>query len=167
VTVNGIAAPLWYVSPGQINLQIPFETTLGPAVVAVNNNGRVTTTVIKVRATAPGVFTNNGALTPTASAKRGASAVLYLTGDGETNPMLETGAAPAANTPAGQLPKPSAPLSMTVGGMKADVLFVGNPWLVGVTQVNFTVPANAPTGAQPVIVTVGGVASAAATLTVQ
>jgi len=24
-TVNGVAAPLYYVSPGQINLQVPYE----------------------------------------------------------------------------------------------------------------------------------------------
>jgi uncharacterized protein (TIGR03437 family) len=167
VTVNGIPAPLWYVSPGQINVQIPFETPTGPVTVAVNNNGRVTSTAITVGATAPGIFANNGALVPVAAAKRGGSVVLYLTGDGETNPMLDTGAAPAANTPVGQLPKPRAPLTVTVGGVKADVAFAGNPWLVGVTQVNFTVPANAPTGPQPVVVTVAGVASAVATLNVQ
>jgi uncharacterized protein (TIGR03437 family) len=167
VTVNGIPAPLWYVSPGQINLQIPFETPTGPAIVAVNNNGRVASTMIRVDAAAPGIFANNGALTPATTAKRGGGVVLYLTGDGETNPMLDSGAPPAASTTVGQLPKPRAPLTVTVGGVKADVAFAGNPWLVGVTQVNFTVPANAPTGAQPVVVTVGGVASAPATLNVQ
>ncbi len=167
VTVNGIPAPLAYVSPGQINLQIPFEAPIGPAVVAVNNNGRVTSTVITLDATAPGIFTKNGALTPTASARRGTSVVLYLTGDGETDPMLDTGAPPAADTPAGQLPKPRAPLMVTVGGVKADVSFAGNPGLVGVTQVTFTVPANTPAGSQPVVVTVSGVASAPATLNVE
>jgi uncharacterized protein (TIGR03437 family) len=35
------------------------------------------------------------------------------------------------------------------------------------TQINFTVPSNAPTGPQPVVVTAGGVSSVAETLTVQ
>jgi len=35
-----------------------------------------------------------------------------------------------------------------------------------VTQINFTVPANAPLGEQPVVVTVGGVAGPPVTLTV-
>ena len=74
---------------------------------------------------------------------------------------------PPRTTPVGQLPKPRTPLTVTVGGLKADVVFVGNPWLVGVTQVNFTVPANAPTGAQAVVVTLRGVASAPATLNVE
>jgi uncharacterized protein (TIGR03437 family) len=155
------------VSPGQINLQIPYETPVGPATVAVSNLGRVTSYTILVSAAGPGIFTNNGALTPSASAKRGSAVLLYLTGDGELNPMLDTGAPPAANTPAAQLPKPRLPVSVTVGGVQAQVAFIGNPWLVGVTQVNFNVPANAPTGAQPVVVTVGGVSSAPATLNVQ
>jgi uncharacterized protein (TIGR03437 family) len=166
VMVNGIDAPLWYVSPGQINFQIPYEIPTGSAIVAVNNNGRVTSTVITVDDSAPGIFANNGVIVPAATAKRGSAAVLYLTGDGELTPMLDSGAPPAANTPVAQLPKPRAPLTVTVGGVKADVAFAGNPWLVGVTQVNFTVPANAPTGAQPVVVTVGGIVSAPATITV-
>ena len=38
--------------------------------------------------------------------------------------------------------------------------------LVGVTQINYTVPGNTPVGVQPVVVTVGGVASRPANLTV-
>jgi uncharacterized protein (TIGR03437 family) len=41
------------------------------------------------------------------------------------------------------------------------------PGLVGVTQINFDVPSNAPLGKQQVVVTVGGVASQPATFTVQ
>ena len=74
---------------------------------------------------------------------------------------------PPANTPAAQLPKPRSPVKVTVGGIAADVTFIGNPWLVGITQLNFNLPANTPTGAQPVVVAIGGVASAAQTLTVR
>jgi uncharacterized protein (TIGR03437 family) len=158
VTVNGVAAPLWYVSPDQMNVQVPYDTPLGPAVVAVNNNGRVASTTIQVSALAPGIFTDNGALVPTA--KRSSTVVLYLTGKGELTPMLDTGAPPPAGTPIAQLPKPRVPLTVSVGGVKADVSFAGNPWLVGVTQVNFTVPANVTPGSQPVVVAVGGVSSA-------
>src|SRR5262249_38331205 len=70
-TVNGVAAPLWFVSPGQINLQIPYETPAGTAFLAVNNNGNIDGTPFIVGTTAPGIFNNSGALTPVASAKRG------------------------------------------------------------------------------------------------
>jgi uncharacterized protein (TIGR03437 family) len=56
---------------------------------------------------------------------------------------------------------------MTIGGVKANIMFIGIPsGLVGTTQINFTVLANAPLGVQPVGVTVGGVASPAANFTV-
>jgi uncharacterized protein (TIGR03437 family) len=45
--------------------------------------------------------------------------------------------------------------------------FIGIPsGLVGVTQINYTVPSGISTGVQPVVVTVGGAASPAASLNV-
>jgi uncharacterized protein (TIGR03437 family) len=145
-TVNGVPAPLWFISPGQINLQIPYETPTGTAVVVVDNNGQVGAFLIAVTATAPGVFNSSGPIVPVATGSRGGAVALYLTGDGETWPMLDTGAPPAGNARLADLPRPIAPVKVTVGGVQAEVTFVGNPWLVGVTQVNFVVPPNAPTG---------------------
>jgi len=166
-TVNGIPAPIWFVSPGQVNLQIPYEVAAGKALVTVNNGGEVGVYPFLVSATAPGIFNNSGMLTPEGSGARGSTVSLYLTGDGELNPMIDTGAPPPASTPSNQLPKPRAKVEVTVGGVPAKVDFVGNPWLVGVTQINFTVPSNAALGRQPVVVTVGGQASAAETLIVR
>ena len=45
-TVNGIAAPLYYVSPLQLNIQIPYETATGTALLAVSNNGQVATLLV-------------------------------------------------------------------------------------------------------------------------
>ena len=42
-TIDGVAAPLYYVSPQQLNIQVPYETPAGPALLAVQNNGEVTT----------------------------------------------------------------------------------------------------------------------------
>jgi subtilase family serine protease len=64
---------------------------------------------------------------------------------------------------------PSTPLSfsMTVGGVSVTPDFVGIPYyLVGVTQVNFTIPQNTPLGSQPVVVTVGDNSSVAANINV-
>jgi len=56
---------------------------------------------------------------------------------------------------------------VTVGGVTVTPTFVGIPsWSVGVTQINFTMPATVPAGVQPVIVTVGAVSSQPATITV-
>ena len=51
--------------------------------------------------------------------------------------------------------------------LSAKIVFTGViPGSVGVTQINYVVPANAPLGTQPVVVTIGGVASPPANLTV-
>jgi uncharacterized protein (TIGR03437 family) len=166
-TVNGITAPLYFVSPGQINLQIPYETGAGPAVLAINNNGQITSFPFQVSPSAPGIFAANGALVPQASAAQGTPVAMFITGDGDLTPTLATGATPVAGTALKNLPQPRLPLTVTVGGVAATVVFEGvTNGLAGVTQVNFTVPAGAPTGVQPVVVTVGGVPSAPVNLTV-
>ena len=56
--VNGVAAPLYYVSPGQINFQVPWATpTTGTVNVAVLVNGGSSNTVaVPVGTAAPGLF---------------------------------------------------------------------------------------------------------------
>jgi uncharacterized protein (TIGR03437 family) len=156
-TVNGISAPLYYVSATQINVQIPYETGAGPAVLGINNGGLVASFPFTVAAAAPGLFTAaDGTLAPSGTAKQGAVATAYITGDGDTTTFLMTGDSPATGTATSKLPKPKLPLTVTVGGVTATVSFAGiPPGLVGVTQINFTVPAGAPLGSQPVVVTVG------------
>jgi uncharacterized protein (TIGR03437 family) len=167
-TVNGVSAPLYYVSPGQINVQVPYEAGIGPAVLGVNNNGQVASFPFVVAVAAPGLFTAaDGSLIPSATAKQGQTAVAYITGDGDTTTFLITGASPATGTAISRLPRPKLSVAVTVGGVAATVAFVGiPPGLVGVTQVNFIVPAKVPPGAQPVVVLVGGIKTQAGTLTV-
>ncbi len=167
--VNGVPAPLYYVSPNQVNLQIPYETQPGPATLTVGNPYVNVDYQFQVAASAPGIFTQaDGSIVPFPSAARGNTITLYITGDGQVSPSLPTGTAPAAGTPTSRLPKPRLTVSITVGGVLATTTFVGIPTgYVGVTQINFTVPADAPTGVQPVVVTVGNASSAAAKLTVQ
>jgi uncharacterized protein (TIGR03437 family) len=167
VLVNGISAPLYYVAPGQLNVQIPYETTANSsAVLSVNNNGLVSTQSFQVGAAAPGIFTDStGALVPTATAATGQEIAFYITGAGAVSPAISTGAAPAASTALVDLPKPVATTTVTIGGASAAVDFIGiPPGLVGVTQINVQVPSGIAAGAQPVVVTVGGIASAPATL---
>jgi uncharacterized protein (TIGR03437 family) len=167
-TINGLAAPLYYVSPTQLDIQIPYEITPGGAILAVNSFGQTWSLNFTVGAAAPGIFAaQNGSLVPTASGALGDTLPLFVTGQGAVSPVVSTGAAPSAGTPTSQLPAPILPVSVSIGGVTAPTTFVGiPPGLVGVTQINFQIPQNVPLGAQPVIVTVGGVASAAVTLTV-
>jgi uncharacterized protein (TIGR03437 family) len=168
-TVNGVSAPLYFVSPGQLNVQVPYETPLGPAVLAVNNNGRVAIFPFSVSITAPGIFAGaDGSLAPNPAGSRGQLLLAFITGDGDQSPTLATGATPSTDIPVSRLPKPRLPVSLTVGGVDAPIAFVGVPYgLSGVTQINFTVPDGAPSGEQAVVVNVGGVPSKPAKLTVQ
>ncbi len=163
--INGVAAPLYYVGPGQLNVQIPYETaSSGTAVLSINNNGQVTTQPFQMAAAAPGIFTDStGALVPTATAATGQEIAFYITGAGAVSPAISTGAAPASSSTS--FPKPVGVTTVTIGGLNAPIDFLGiPPGLVGVTQLNVQVPSGLPAGPQPVVVTIGGIPSAPATL---
>jgi uncharacterized protein (TIGR03437 family) len=158
-TVNGVSAPLYFVSPGQINVQVPYETGTGLAILGVNNNGQVASFAFTVAPAAPGLFTApDGTLAPSGTARQGQTAIAFITGDGDTTTFLITGASPPSGTATSRLPRPRLPVTVTVGGLPATVSFAGTPiGLAGVSQVNFTVPAATPLGLQPLVISVGGV----------
>ena len=169
VTVNGVAAPLYYVSPAQLNVQIPYATPVNTtATLVVNNNGQTVSRSFAVSAAAPGIFGDrNGAPIPNASAAAGQIVTLFITGDGALSPPIATGSAPSVGTAIEQLPRPLQSAAVTVGGLDAPIQFIGAPpGLVGVTQINYQVPAGAVPGVQSVVVTVGGVTSTPVKLTV-
>jgi uncharacterized protein (TIGR03437 family) len=167
VTVNGVPAPIYYASPTQLNVQIPHWVGSGSAVLGVNNNGAVAGSHLRITASSPGVLTDGaGKILPVSSAAQGAPASTYITGDGVVSPILLPGYGPATTNTA-SLPRPVLPLGVTVGGVQALVSFYGvTPGVVGLTQVNYLIPAGVAPGPQPVVVTVGGVASQPATIEV-
>lgn len=166
--VNGVAAPLYYVSSGLLNLQIPYQIPTGTATLSINNNGSVTTQQVAISAAAPAIFTNAaGVIEPVLGATRGQVAYLYITGAGSVSPAISTGSAPSSSTALADLPQPTQTTTVTVGGVPATIQFIGiTAGLSGVVQINFIVPESISTGNQPVVVTVGGVASPAAILSV-
>jgi uncharacterized protein (TIGR03437 family) len=170
VTIGGIAAPIWYAAPGQLNIQVPYELTSGTSTtLVVNNNGQTTSSALSLTAAAPAIFADtSNALVPSAIGTRGQAMTLYFTGAGQVSPSIATGAAPASGNSISSLPAPRQPTSVTVGGVPASISFLGIPvGVVGVVQVNFTIPAAVASGSQPVIVTVGNFASKAASVVVQ
>ena len=160
VTINGIPAPLFFVSPGQINLQTPFAVQGPTADVVVTNNGQASNTVqVPVAATSPGVFSvqqtgfGPGIITHADfslvnaqnPARLGEVLILFLTGMGAVDPAFPDGAT-----------APVSPLSETVdqnvqvifAGVAGDVLFSGAaPNFVGLYQLNVQVPTTGFTGA--------------------
>jgi len=190
VQINGIPAPLFYVSPAQINFQVPWEL-LGQsqAWITVTLAGVTSAAqAIKVAAFAPGLFAVN-------SQGTGQGAVLIAaTGEiatplgsiagrttrpvqrGEYLSIYCTGLGPVANQPVNGAASSASPLpttmntpTVTIGGVTATVSFSGlAPGFVALYQVNVRVPDNAPTGnAVSVVLTIGGATSNTVTVAVQ
>jgi uncharacterized protein (TIGR03437 family) len=150
-------AYLYYVSPNQVNLQIPYETSAGLATLTVGNPYHNVTYSFQVGLAAPGIFvTPNLFANPSSSGAPNQTLTLYVTGVGPVKPAIPDGAVPNNINST-----PTQSLSMTVGGVPVSTItYQGIPtWSVSVLQINFVVPATVPAGKQPIVVTVGGVAS--------
>lgn len=153
VTINGVPAPLFYVSRNQINLQTPFSISGETATIAVNNNSFVSNEVeVPVAATSPGIFSANQSgigpgiithadfslVTPEDPALPGETVIIFLTGLGAVDPPVADGAAGPAD-PLSYITDPN--LTVEFGGEAGTVLFAGAaPFFVGLYQVNVTIP---------------------------
>jgi uncharacterized protein (TIGR03437 family) len=171
-TVNGETAPLYFVSPNQVNLQVPWDVAPGPATLALNTGNGVISQPFTVAIASPGIFADsNRQIVPSANVAVNQVATVYMAGTGAVSPSIATGSAPSTNVPLALLPAPQN-LTITVGGVQASTTcqgacFVGIPYgLVGVTQINFQISNGTPLGLQAVVVTVDGVKSPPAYVTV-
>lgn len=176
VTIGGKQAPLVFVSPTQINAQVPYETLPGQTVpVVVTVNGTASAPVnVAVMAAAPGIFQfgNKRAVVQNAdysvnnadnAAAAGSYVIAYLTGAGMVDNAVPSGAAAGAEP----LSRPRGPVTATIADMPAEVAFGGlTPGFVGLMQVNMKVP-NLQAGTYPLVITVNGEKSNAAMVTVQ
>ncbi len=174
VKVNGAAIPLFYVGESQINAQLPYDLPTGVATISVTGPGGTSTTAsFPVIAAGPGVFVINGQAaalnadgtlnTPKNPAKVGSYISVYFTGQGPVSQAITAGAIPAKAPPYTTVTSPN---SAAIGGAAATVYFMGlAPGLVGLAQANLLVP-NLPTGNYPLTLTVGGVSSAPAQVSV-
>jgi uncharacterized protein (TIGR03437 family) len=183
VSVNGGNAPLWYVSSGQINFQVPLEAPLqGQASVVVTKDGVASSPVtVALTPYAPSIFTyqraagvldpvivhatNNQLVTPASPAVPGEYLVIYGTGIGDLTVLPATGALSPGNPPANAKLTPA----ITIGGVNATVTFAGlTPDSVGLAQFNVQVPSNLPGGsALPLVINFNGAASVPVNLAVQ
>jgi uncharacterized protein (TIGR03437 family) len=141
---------------------------IGPGVVGINNNGQVAGMPVEIAPAAPGIFVDaSGFVLPNVTAKPGAVATVFLTGAGEVNNLIPAGRTQSPATPVASLGKPLLPVTATVGGVQVflqSVTLVGGQF--GTVQVSLIVPASLTAGVYPVVVTIGGVASPPAKLTI-
>lgn len=130
VLVNGRQLPLFFVSPGQVNAQLPFDLAVGAEVdVQVRSIQRDSNTVrIRIAETAPALI---------AATRVRNALVLYAAGLGAVREIVQAGEAAAANSTIRTVAEPE----VRVNGARAEVSYSGlAPTLVGVYQVNATLP---------------------------
>ena len=166
--VNGIAAPVLYVKPDVVGIQIPYEVGAGPAVLGINNNGEIAGYQFEIAPAAPAILTEpDGALFRKPAVKRGSYTTFYATGMGDVTPALLTGFSPTT-TVISSLPRPVLPPQVTIGGVQTFVQFAGvGRGMIGMQQINILLPANVPSGNQPLVITLNGVSSAPVMVNVQ
>lgn len=151
VRLNGKAAPLYFVSPTQINFQVPWEllTSRSANVTVTTEGGTSQALVLHLAPVTPGISTvstsdspaqgviqvNNSAVIAAAEgavrgamsrpAREGDVLTIYCTGLGEVKRVPPDGQAGSAGSTA------STAIQVTIGGMDAPVLFAGLSFPVG------------------------------------
>lgn len=175
----GISVPghLTFVSPSQINVQVPWELagqTSAQVKVAIDYSYS-NVVALSLATFAPGFYESSAGVVSALDANyklvnasnaavRGQPIVLYASGLG-----------PVSNTPASGDPASGTVLSdttqtptVTIGGQAAQVLFSGlAPGFTGVYQLNVIVPPDVPAGTQPIVLSIGGQFSKTSTIAVQ
>lgn len=176
VTVAGIPAPLLYVSPSQINFQVPGATPVGgleEIQVLIPSTGQVLASwLFRIDAVSPGLFTadasgtgqvaalnqDNSVNNGSHPAKAGTYISLFGTGQGVVSGMPPDGE-PA---PSGTLINAPVP-NVFINGFQvpsSGVQFSGlAPGFVGLWQINAMIPANVPPGDVSVFIEADGIPS--------
>jgi uncharacterized protein (TIGR03437 family) len=188
LSIGGVNAPLFFGSPGQMNIQIPWETPVGPTTATLSVGPQTSTTQIFVAQYAPGIFTltasgqgqgvivnsstyawaaQAGSISGVTAAPvtGGDSITIYCTGLGPVTNSPATGAAASSTNVSSTL----QPVTVNIGGEAVPSAFAGLvPGLVGLYQVNVVVPAGiVPSNNVALSLTVAGINSNSVTIAVQ
>jgi uncharacterized protein (TIGR03437 family) len=175
VLFSGVPAPMIYASSTQVSAVAPYEmASVANASVRINFAGETSNAdQVTLAVTAPGLFAQNasgsgpGAILnqdnslngPGHPAARGSIVQVFMTGEGQTSPAGITGAITTATLPPPQVtPAPLQFIQVSIGGQQALWTYAGEaPGMVaGVMQLNVQIPTNAPSGALPIQVSLGG-----------
>jgi uncharacterized protein (TIGR03437 family) len=148
VTVDGVAAPVLFASPFQVNAQMPTSILPGPHTVQLISAHGTVQQQVTVSAVAPVIFLLDapsvGAIlnqdysinTPANPLPRGGTLLIYATGLGATVKQ-------------GQYSVAASTVTALVNGVEETVSFAGlAPGFIGLYQVNLPIPLSLPPGSQ-------------------
>jgi uncharacterized protein (TIGR03437 family) len=178
----GLSIPgrLFFISPGQLNVQIPWEFAGLPfALVKIRINDSASAVYrLELSDYSPGIFeyesggqkfgivthADGRLVTPSSPARPGETVIVYATGVGPVDQPQVTGEAAGASPLARIRITPTA----TVDGQNAEVLFAGNsPGFVGLNQINLTIPAGIRSGTRPLVLNANGIPSNTVNIPIQ
>jgi len=172
VTIDGVAAYPYYVSPTQLNVLAPDGLTDGLVQVQVRNpQGTSNVFTVNVTAETPAFFlygskyvaaehANGVPIGPAAlggtfiPAHPGETVQLYGTGFGPMSPFSSSGQILPAPAPLANVEN----VTVTIGGQPAVVTYAGVV-SSGLDQLNVTVPAGLPNGDAQIVATVNGIST--------
>jgi uncharacterized protein (TIGR03437 family) len=156
VSVNNVNAPLTYVSPTQINFQIPWETVPGPFVPVVVTRDSTPSAIEYVTVAAPAApsmflseivnglawVTGTGCETSECAVQPGGNYQLWANALGPMNAPLQDGMGAVFDGSYTALEVPGSPAScqLTIGGQTASVLYCGAAPGEIIDQINFVYP---------------------------
>ena len=188
VFLNGLRAPVFFASPGQLNVQIPWDLPSGrQASLTVRIGPHISNPVlVPVSGFSPGLFTTGstgagqGAIlisgTGSLAAPAGVSPSSRPVRKGEFLEIFANGLGRVTDAPpsgeaavADPLSETTATPEVSIGGVPANVLFAGlAPGFIGLYQVNVQAPAGAPSGdAVGVSLRIGGAESNLVTIAIE
>jgi uncharacterized protein (TIGR03437 family) len=180
VTINGVNAPLFYVSPTQITAMVPYSISgANYATVSVSNNGTASNSVtMYVRKSSPGVFSlaqsgvgqaaaehgDYSVISSSNPAHTGETVTIYVGGLGAVNPAVQSGSAAPSNPPSSV----TGTVLVTFDGITASTpAFAGlTPTAAGLYQINVAIPSGLQAGDATVNVVTAEGSTGAATLSV-
>jgi uncharacterized protein (TIGR03437 family) len=171
VLFNGIAAPILNEDAQQVTVVVPYGLAgMTATSLQVAYMGQMSNTIgLPLQPATPGLFmpvlnADSTANSTTNPAAKGSEVAIFATGAGLMSPAVPDGTVTQGRS------VPVNPVSVQIGGMAAEVLYLGAaPGLVaGVLQVNVRVPAAVASGNIPIVLTVAGADSqAGATISVR
>lgn len=172
VMFDGVAAPMIYAGPNQVSAVVPFGLVNATSQVQVQYQGTASDNFpVNVAAATPSLFTldssgvgqaaalnQDGSINQTTQpAAAGSVIVLYATGGGQLSPAVADGSVVTGPN----LPQVQLPVTVTIGGQAAQVLYSGSApgQVAGVLQINAVVPGSLGSGTVSISISVGDQAS--------